>query len=120
MVPQEELPLYYAASDVVAAPSLSEPFGIVLLEAMSMCKPVIAAEVGGMPEAIVEGETGLLVPPRAPSAISEALLTLSEDEALRKKLGENGRLLVEKEFTLEKMAERTCECYSSIINKQSR
>jgi len=67
-----ELPAYYASSDVVCFPSIFEPFGLVPVEAMSMSRPVIATKVGGIPEAVLDGENGILVPPRSPSKLAEA------------------------------------------------
>jgi glycosyltransferase involved in cell wall biosynthesis len=115
LVEQEELPLYYASSDVVAVPSTLEPFGIVLLEAMSMGRAVVATSVGGIPEVVKDMKTGILVPPRAPTLLAEAILTLEADGALRRTLGENGRRLVESQFTLSKMAEATLQCYRAIV-----
>lgn len=110
-VPDEALPYYYACSDVVVAPSVFEPFGVVPLEAMSMRKPVVACNVGGMPEAVRDGQTGLLVSPRDPGAISEAVISLRNDPGLARRLGLNGRRLVEDEFSLKVMTERTKRSY---------
>ncbi len=121
LVPQEDLPLYYASSDIVAAPSIFEPFGLVLLEALAMGKPVVATNVGGIPEVIKDFETGLLVPPHDSSSIAQAIIRLKEDESLGERLGKRGRELVEGKFSLEKMAEATWSCYKSITRlDQSR
>jgi glycosyltransferase involved in cell wall biosynthesis len=114
MIPDEALPTYYASADVVVAPSIFEPFGLVPLEAMSMRKPVIACNVGGVPEAVKDGQTGLLVPPRDPSAIARAVVSLKNNPDLAEKLGTNGRRLVEESFTLRTMAKRTRQCYSNL------
>ena len=111
MVPDEMLPQYYACSDVVVAPSIFEPFGLVPLEAMSMRKPVVACSVGGIPEAVQDGRTGLLVPPRDSAAIAGAVVSLANDLALAQSLGLNGRRLVEERFTLREMALKTRRCY---------
>lgn len=116
LVPQEQLPLYYAASDVVAAPSIFEPFGLVNLEALAMSKPVVTTRVGGIPELVKNMDTGLLVHPNAPSEIGNAILELNHNEGLRKRLGENGRRLVEREFSLEKMAQDTWRYYRTVSN----
>jgi glycosyltransferase involved in cell wall biosynthesis len=63
-VNDEELPIYYAASDLIVLPSLMEGFGIVLLEAMASGKPCITTKVGGTEDVVVNNKTGLIVPPR--------------------------------------------------------
>ena len=111
LVKDEVLPSYYACSDVVVAPSIFEPFGVVPIEAMSMRKPVIACNVGGMPEAVDDGETGLLVQPRDPGAIARAVISLRDDPEMARRLGSNGRRLVEEQFTLKLMAAKTKRSY---------
>ncbi|MGD0477857.1 MAG: glycosyltransferase family 4 protein [Nitrososphaerales archaeon] len=113
LVPSGDLPLYYAASDLFVLPSSHEPFGLVLLEAMSMCKPVIATRVGGIPEVVKDGENGLLVPPHDAKSLSNAVLRLEADEPLRSRLARNGRATVESQFTLERMAQATRRCYEA-------
>lgn len=115
LVPGGDLPLYYAASDLFVLPSSLEPFGLVLLEAMSMCKPVIATRVGGIPEVVKDGENGLLVPPHDTKSLSNAVLRLVADEPLRSRLARNGRATVESRFTLEKMAQATRRCYDASV-----
>ncbi|HEV2139112.1 MAG TPA: glycosyltransferase family 4 protein [Nitrososphaerales archaeon] len=113
-VPDEILPRYYACSDVVVAPSIFEPFGLVPLEAMSMRKPVVACSVGGIPEAVHDGQTGLLVPPKDSKAIADAVVSLRNDPVLGERLGSNGRRLVEEQFTLSAMAAKTRQCYGRL------
>lgn len=114
MVPDGMLPRYYACSDVVVVPSVFEPFGLVPLEAMSMRKPVVACNVGGIPEAVQDGQTGLLVPPKNSTAIADAVVSIRNDPDLAKKLGSNGRRLVEESFTLRAMATKTRQCYGAL------
>jgi glycosyltransferase involved in cell wall biosynthesis len=96
-VPDEELPLYYAASDALILPSkdMSEGFGLTLLEANATGKPVIASNVGGIPSVVQNGYNGLLVPPNNPSLLAEAILTLAGDPELAGKMGRNGRQVAE-------------------------
>jgi glycosyltransferase involved in cell wall biosynthesis len=76
------------AADVVAAPSRNEGMGRVLVEAMALGVPVVGAAVGGIPDVIVDGECGRLVPTEDPAALARALVELGRDESLRRKLGE--------------------------------
>lgn len=84
--------------DVFALPSLWEGLGIVLLEAMAYARPVVASGVGGVNDVVIDGETGLLVPPRAVDAMADALLTLIRDGDLRQRLGEAGASRLAAEF----------------------
>lgn len=81
----------YERADLLLLPSTFEPFGIVLLEAMAAGLPVVASNVGGVPEVVVDGETGLLVEPGNPGAIAAAVLRLVGDPGLRARLGGRGR-----------------------------
>jgi len=92
----------YAASDVFCLASCwQEAFGWVSAEAMAFEKPVVATRIGGIPEVVEDGVTGLLVPARNPEALSRALLQLLEDPALRRRMGSAGRRRVERNFSPE-------------------
>lgn len=108
----EELDELYAACDVFVAPSQYESFGLIYLEAMAHSKPVVACNAGGIPEVVVDGETGVLVPVDDPSALAEALLRLLRNEELCRRLGTAGRALYEEHFSASVMATRTLEVYS--------
>ena len=97
---QPNVPAIMPLVDVCLHPSVDEAFGIVLLEAMAARKPVVATNVGGIPEIVEDGRTGLLVSPRDPSAIVDAVCALLGDEPLRKRMGAAGRARVEREFTI--------------------
>jgi len=98
----EEMKRFYASIDIFALPSLWEGFGYVLSEAMSMRLPVVAFEASNIPEVVAHGASGLLVPPRDFVAFADALEKLVQDDALRVRMGENGRQRVESNFTLAK------------------
>ena len=89
-----------------------------LLEAASCGRPMVATDVPGCREICRDGETGLLVPPRDPEALADALETLVRDPALREKLGRNARALVEREFSAEIVAEKTLKLYQIMLERR--
>ncbi|HET7241390.1 MAG TPA: glycosyltransferase, partial [Gemmatimonadales bacterium] len=98
---REDIPSLMRVVDVVIHTSLApEPFGRVLVEAMLMERPVIAADAGGAREIVQEGVTGLLVPPGRSDDLAGALRRLLEDSALRVEMGRRGRERAEGHFTL--------------------
>jgi glycosyltransferase involved in cell wall biosynthesis len=103
-----------ARLDVVALPSWTEGLPMVLLEAMAAGRPVVATPVGGTPELVVDGETGLLVPPRDPEALAAALRRVLDDRELADRLGEAGRRRVSERFSLEAMTRRVLELYDEV------
>lgn len=105
---------YYKSADVCVFPSIYEPFGIVLLEAMACGKPVVASNVGGIPFVVEEGKTGLLFESGNIEDLADKIMTILENEKLREKMGEAGRERA-KEFTWDKIAERTVEVYKEIL-----
>jgi glycosyltransferase involved in cell wall biosynthesis len=116
-IPQELLPKFYGASDVVVVPSIVEAMGIVPLEAMSMKKPIVGARTGGIPELLTNGPTGFLVQPRDPKAIADAVKSLHDNPHLAAEFGENGRIVAEKRFSWEKVAQETLEAYADALAK---
>ncbi len=108
---RDDAPTVFAALDVLLAPSLWEGFGLVFLEAMAFAVPVISTCVSAIPEVIVDGETGWLVPPADVDALAGALRLALADPAERQRRGERGRTRLEREFTVEAMVERTLALY---------
>jgi glycosyltransferase involved in cell wall biosynthesis len=113
------LSAYYRACDLFVAPSLYESCGFIYLEAMSYAKPVIGCAVGGVPEAVEDGVTGLLVKPEDPSALSASIIRLLQDKALRRVMGEAARRRVETRFTQALMAERTEQAYDRLLTRHN-
>nr|HDO80806.1 glycosyltransferase family 1 protein [Candidatus Bathyarchaeota archaeon] len=116
-VPSEELPSLYSAADVFVSPSLCEPFGLTLLEAMACGTPVVSTYAGGIPEFVKPMENGILVDSHSPDQLAYAITLLLQDEELRRKIAENGRRHVEKEFTWERTAEKTLKIYMEALGK---
>jgi glycosyltransferase involved in cell wall biosynthesis len=96
-------------------PSLGEGFGMVALEAMERARPVIASAVGGLPEIVADGETGLVVPSADASALSEAIVALAGDLSRASAMGSLGRERALAEFTPERCAERIEELYVAAL-----
>ncbi len=103
--------------DVGILPSLSEGFSNVILEYMAASKPIVATDVGGNKEAIIHGETGLLVPPGDAHALYEAILSLLKDQKKARQLGIAGRKRVEEVFSLEKMVQGYENIFHQFCNK---
>jgi glycosyltransferase involved in cell wall biosynthesis len=102
--------------DVVVLPSSIEGLPLVVLEAMAHAKPVVATAVGGTPEAVVDGATGLLVPPGDSEALTAALERVLADEELRRRLGEAGRARVLEKFDARVMEDRVLEIYGELTS----
>ncbi len=94
-VPNEEMPHVYSSCDIYVQPSVIEPYGIAVLEAMACGKPVVGTNVGGMLDTIAHGKTGFRAEPANPEEIAEYTLLLSDDK-LRRKMGKNARRSAEK------------------------
>jgi glycosyltransferase involved in cell wall biosynthesis len=102
------------AFDVFVMSSDTEGLGTSLLDAMAAGKPCVGTRAGGIPEAVVDGETGLIVPPRDPGALAAALVRLLNDKPLRDRLGEAGLARARAKFSVEKMVEGTLAAYARL------
>jgi glycosyltransferase involved in cell wall biosynthesis len=111
---RRDAPALLAEADVVALPSWTEGLPLAALEAMAQGRPVVATPVGGTPEVVVDGETGLLVPPRDPEALAAAIGRLLGDPDLRRRLGDAGRRRAEERFSLEAMTRRMLAIYDEV------
>ncbi len=115
MLPVSEVVQLYSHAAVFACPSIYEPFGLINLEAMACGTPVVASRVGGIPEVVVDGETGWLVPPGDPAALAEALRVSLADPTRARRMGEAGRRRVEAHFSWDRIAEHTLAVYRDAI-----
>lgn len=129
MLPRDKIKVLYSHARVFACPSLYEPFGIINLEAMACETPVVGSHVGGIPEIIVEGSTGYLIPlqsisrtdfnPANPEAFQKAFAAkinlLLDDETLANTMGKAGRVRVLKQFSWESIAKTTFKYYEEVI-----
>ncbi len=100
---RDDIPAVTAAFDVAVLPSYREAQGLTILEAMALSRPVVASNVGGIPEMIEDGVTGLLVPPQDPPALAAAIVRLLNDHQLADVLGRAGHDLVHDRFCVELM-----------------
>jgi len=100
---------------IVVVPSLGEGFGMVALEAMERARPVIVSAVGGLPEIVADGETGLVVPPADAEALAEAIVTLAGDLPGAARMGRAARERALTEFTPERCVERVEELYARVL-----
>jgi glycogen synthase len=115
MLPHEDVVQLYSHASVFVCPSVYEPFGLINLEAMACGTAVVASRVGGIPEVVEHGETGLLVPPGEPRALAEAVRQLVTDPDRAARFGRAGRQRVEAQFAWDRIAERTIEVYQAAI-----
>jgi glycosyltransferase involved in cell wall biosynthesis len=109
-VNENALPIVYNCADVCALPSIQEGQGITLLEAQATGKPIVAFKVGGVPEAVLEGQSGLLTKPDS-HELSKSLLTLLSNDSLREKMGNRGREFVVNNFSWDVCAQRMLRVY---------
>jgi glycosyltransferase involved in cell wall biosynthesis len=100
---RDDVPAVTAALDVAVLPSYREAQGLAILEAMALSRPIVASAVGGIPEVIEHGRTGLLVPPHDPDALADAIVRLLVDHPLADTLGRAGHDLVHRRFCIERM-----------------
>jgi glycosyltransferase involved in cell wall biosynthesis len=107
-----------AALDLLIAPSLWEGFGLVFLESMALCVPVLSTNVSAIPEVVVDGQTGWLVPPGNVDALAEKLREALTHPGDMRQRGEKARQRLEEQFTSQQMIERTLALYRSLENRK--
>lgn len=108
----------YAAADLYVSASRSEGFSNSILEAMHAALAVVATSVGGTPESVIDGETGVLVPPGDPEKLAEAMIRLLGDKTLRRSLGERGRACARERFTVSRMVREYEQLYDAELSRR--
>lgn len=115
---REDIPQILASLDLFVLSSYLEGMGSSILDAMACRLPVVATQVGGIPEVVIHGETGLLVPPRRPEALADAVLKLYGDRTFASSLGQKGYELVHQRFSAEAMADKIIRLYENLAEKK--
>jgi glycosyltransferase involved in cell wall biosynthesis len=105
---------YYALIDVFALTSMWEGLPYVILEAMAMGKPVVATDISGCRDVVIDGETGLLVPPRDEEATARAILTLLENPSMRQRMGALGRQVIEQKYRIQQKIKELEAAYEGL------
>lgn len=118
-LPNHVIPKYLSASDVFILPSYSEGLPNVVLEAMSCSLPVIASSVGGIPEAVVDGKSGILVEKKNADSLKIAIEYVIYNTKKAKEMGINGRKIVENKFTWPRNAEEVIQVYKELIRNNN-
>lgn len=114
---RDDIERVLAAADVFVQPSLSEGLPLAILEAMAAGRPIVATRVGGVAEAVVHGETGLLIEPAAPEELTSVLKELLAAPERLEAMGKAARMRAEAEFSVRAMAERYAEIYGELLDR---
>jgi len=109
-----DLPPLLKAADIFVLSSRQESLPVSLREAMAASLPVIATRVGGVPEAVEDGESGLLVPPEDPRALAEAMVRLASDAPMRERMGRRGYQIVQNKFNYDRWIEQTIDVMTRV------
>jgi glycosyltransferase involved in cell wall biosynthesis len=112
---RQDVPDILSCMEISVLPSLGEGFSNAILESMAAGLPMVATDVGGNREAIIDGETGFIVPPGDPDSLADRLIRLLDDPSLGKKMGRAGRQRIENHFTLDRMVRDTERFYDEIL-----
>jgi len=113
-VPLEQMPDINRLADIIMMPSLMEAVSLSALEGMATSCAMVVSDIGGLPEIVVNEETGILVPPKDPHAIAQALIKLAKEPAFRKMLAANAQELAQTQYDWKQIAIRTCNFYRSV------
>ncbi|GAG97565.1 unnamed protein product, partial [marine sediment metagenome] len=114
-VPHNKIPEIISNSTILTLPSYMEGSPTVCLEALASEIPVVASDVGGTSEIVIEKETGFLVPSGDTKLFAKRIMTLLDNESLRKRMGKNGKKLIEKHYTWDKVVKKTVKIYKRLL-----
>jgi glycosyltransferase involved in cell wall biosynthesis len=116
---RKDAPRLVQAFDIIAVPSHVEPLGNATLEAMAAGRPVIGTRVGGIPEMVVDGETGALVPPSDPRSLADAITRVAHDTALRCRMSRAARERAREAFGIDVHGQRLQRCYDRLFPRRA-
>jgi len=117
---RNDVPEIISASDLFVLPSINEGFGVVLLEAMAMKCPIVATNVGGIPEVVLDGETGILVPPKDPEQLARGIIKLLKDQTLARQLAESGYQRLKAYFDIKDTIVKIEHLYKELLEVKDR
>jgi glycosyltransferase involved in cell wall biosynthesis len=112
---RQDIPALLTLLDVVVIPSLEEGIPQSLTQALAMERPVVASAVGGVPEVVSDGVTGLLVPPRNPALLSEKIAFILNNPSLGVRMGQAGRQVIQERYSMESMLTQTENMYRRLL-----
>jgi len=115
---RSDVPEIISCSDLFVLPSINEGFGVVLLEAMAMKCPIVATNVGGVPEVVLDGETGILVPPGDPVQLAGGIIRLLKDTSLALKMAECGYQRLKVCFDIRETVSKTEHLYKELLEEE--
>lgn len=117
-LPHEMLPELYNSCDILTSPSIVEPFGMVLIEAMACGKPVVGSKVGGIKDIIDDGENGFLVEPGRPDQLAEKIHLILSDKKMQKRFGTKAREKVEDNYSYQAVAKKAMSIYEQALERR--
>ncbi len=117
---RSDIPEILSLIDIFILPSLREGLGLSILEAMASGRPVIATNVGGIPEVVTDGVSGILVPPKNPEALQDAMVELLDDKEKQETMGFNGKRIYSERFNFRTMVDKIEELYDLLIKGSNK
>lgn len=115
---QDDTAKFYSAIDIFVSSARSEPFGLVIAEAMASGKAIVATETIGAKELLINNQTGKLVPIGNVEAVAKAICEFLQDESLRRTLGKQAQIVAKAKFSLERMVLETENVYQAVVNQK--
>ena len=116
---REDLPALLPSLDLLVHPAVMEGLGVSLLQASACGVPIVAAKAGGIPEVVIQGKTGVLVPPGDPQALARAVIRLLKEREEAERMGRAGRRMVEQRFSIDRMVEEYLDLYCQVASREA-